>query len=505
MQSLPRKFPRRSRPRRPRRLPRAVAWALLWPVASAAGAIELESCNLSANEGRSEVAAECAVVSVPLDHEHPRGERIALSIAVVAALAEEPAPDPLVVIAGGPGQAATDFFALSHRAFTRVLRHRSVLLIDQRGTGESAPLHCEALENAGLGDGQANAQTLAALAIDCLDTLDADPRFFTTSVAVRDLEVVRAAFGHERLNLYGISYGTRVAQHYLRRFPERVRSVVLDGVAPPTVALGPNAALDSQAALDAVFQRCENDAPCAAAFPGLREQFRDALVRLREQPATVAFTHPRSGEDVDMDIDDLTFAGVVRLLLYSPVTASLLPPLVAAVDAGDHSKLAAQAYAASEAVRDIATGLNYVVLCTEDFPFWGSVDLAAQRATFMGATLVESTQRVCEAWPRGQIDEDFKSPLASTAPTLLLSGELDPITPPRYAELAAADLGNALQMVGAGQGHGMVMVPCMQRVIAEFVDAAEDADGVEALDLALPCLERLRPFPLFVSPLGPGP
>ena len=159
----------------------------------------------------------------------------------------------------------------------------------------------------------------------------------------------------------------------------------------------------------------------------------------------------------------------------------------------------------SEAVRGIATGLNYAVLCTEDRPFWGDVDFAAQRATYMGDTLVELSARVCEAWPAGPIDDDFKSPLESAAPTLLLSGELDPITPPRYADIAAADFGNVLHVVGRGQGHGMVMVPCMRRIIAEFVEVADDASNVDALDIDLSCLERLRPFPLFASPLGPGP
>ena len=482
-----------------------VGLALLSLFASAANAVDLAPCELSANEGRNEVAARCGVVSVPLDYERPDGERIDLAVAVVDALADDPAPEPLVVVAGGPGQAATDFFALSEAAFRRILRYRGVLLVDQRGTGDSAALHCEGLEDSSLGDGETDVESLAALAIDCLRTLEHDPRFFTTSVAVRDLDLVRAALGYERLTLYGISYGTRVVQHYARRFPEHVRSMVLDGVVPPTVSLGPDAALDSQAALDAVFQRCQDDAPCAEAFPNLREQFRAALERLREQPTTVAFAHPRTGEEVDMAIDHLTLAGVVRLLVYSPITASLLPPLIEAVHASDYAKLAAQAYTASEAVRGIATGLNYAVLCTEDHPFWGDVDFAAQRATYMGDTLVELSARVCEVWPAGPIDDDFKSPLTSAAPTLLLSGELDPITPPRYADLAAADLGNVLHVVGRGQGHGMVMVPCMRRIIAEFVEVADDASNVNALDLDLSCLERLRPFPLFASPLGPGP
>ena len=505
---------------------RALCLALVLLAAHLAAAVELAQCFLSANEGRSQAVAQCGVVAVPLNPQTPDGERIELHIAVVEALAEDPAPDPLVVIAGGPGQAATDFFALTERAFRRILRYRSVVLVDQRGTGESAPLNCPSLEEmepsageregpaprkeepaAGVREGElggeSSPEALAAKAIDCLHELKHDPRFFTTSVAVGDLDVVRAALGYETLNLYGISYGTRVAQHYLRRFPERVRSVVLDGVLPTTVSLGPDLALDSQAALDQVFERCHADDACAAAFPNLREQLGTVLARLREQPAQTTFAHPRTGERTEADVDHLTMAGVVRLLVYSPITASLLPPLIEAVHDGDYAKLAAQAYAVNETMRDIAVGLNYAVLCTEDHPFWGAIDDAAQRATYMGATLVETTRLVCDTWPAGEIDADFKAPLASETPVLLLSGELDPITPPRYAETAAAQFPNALNLVGAGQGHGMMMVPCMQGIVGDFLELAPSASDVAAIDLS--CLERLRPFPLFVSPLGPGP
>lgn len=481
---------------------RALCLALVLLAAQLAVAVELATCFLTANEGRSQAVAQCGVVAVPLNPQIPDGERIELHIAVVEALAEDPAPDPLFVIAGGPGQAATDFFALTERAFRRILRYRSVVLVDQRGTGESAPLNCPSLEEMELG-GESSPQALAAKAIDCLHELKHDARFFTTSVAVGDLDIVRAALGYETLNLYGISYGTRVAQHYLRRFPERVRSVVLDGVLPTTVSLGPDLALDSQAALDRVFERCQADDACAAAFPNLREQLGIILARLREQPAQTTFAHPRTGERTEADVDHLTMAGVVRLLVYSPITASLLPPLIEAVHDGDYAKLAAQAYAVSESMRDLAVGLNYAVLCTEDHPFWGAIDDAAQRATYMGATMVETTRRVCDTWPAGAIDADFKAPLASETPVLLLSGELDPITPPRYAELAAAQLANALNLVGAGQGHGMMMVPCMQGIVSDFVDLAPSASEAAAIDLS--CLERLRPFPLFVSPLGPAP
>lgn len=461
---------------------------------------ELRPCHLTANEGRQEVEALCGTLAVPLDPNAPEGERIDLFVAIVEALAEEPRPDPLVVLAGGPGDAATRFFAMSEAAFSRTLRRRDVLLVDQRGTGNSAPLHCEELQQASRLDlSGADVDSVVELALDCLRKMANDPRFFTTSLAVADLDLVREALGYERLNLYGISYGTRVAQHYLRRFPQRVRSVVLDGVLPTQVALGPDIALASQAALDALFERCRAEAACAAAYPQLQHRFNATLERLREAPVDVSFNHPRTGATTDMAVDHTVLAGVVRLLLYSPQTASLLPPLVEAAHLGDYRQWAAQATVIDEALGELAVGLNYAVMCTEDVPFWASVDMAAQANTYLGTTLVEVTRGVCETWPAGFMDEGFKQPIESDAPILLLSGELDPITPPRYAELAAQSLTNAMSVVASGEGHGMLTVPCLQHVMAEFLEMADPS----ALDLS--CVERIGPIPLFTSALGPAP
>lgn len=463
-------------------------------------ALELVPCDLTAGKGRLEVDAQCGMLAVPLDPDDPSGVSIELFVAVVEALAEDPAPDPLTVIAGGPGDAATRFFAMAQNAFARILRYRDIVLVDQRGSGQSVPLRCANLDAMGiLDDASVDADTLVELALDCLANLAFDPRFFTTSVAVQDLERIRAALGYPQLNLYGISYGTRVAQHYLRRFPNRTRSVVLDGVVPATASLGPDIALDSQAALDALFARCRNDAACQAAFPNLRVRFQSVRDRLQKEPVEIAFGHPRTGEPVTTTINHFVLAAVVRLLVYSPPSSGLLPVLVEAAYEGDYEALAAQAHILSENLEGLAAGLNYAILCTEDQPFWGELDLDAQRRTYLGSTFVEVLGRVCEAWPRGVLDADFKQPVASDAPVLLLSGELDPITPPRYASLVAAHFANAVNIVGRGQGHGMLTLGCVQRLMASFVESA----APQSLDLA--CVERIRPFPLFVSPMGPAP
>ena len=467
--------------------------------APANASIDLAPCDLTDHEGRREVDAQCGTLAVPLDRGDPEGETIELAIAVVPALAEQPAPDPLVVIAGGPGEASTRFFVAVEAAFSRISRHRDILLIDQRGTGGSAPLRCDDLDDDPFLAGGTDAEALVDAGVECLANLDHDPRFFTTSAAVADLEQVRSALGYEQLNLYGVSYGTRVAQHYLRRFPDRTRSVILDGVVAPDIALGPDVALYSQAALDALFDRCAADADCQAAFPDLRRRLETVLDRLENAPVALTFDHPRTGNPMQVVVDHWMLAGVVRLLVYSPQSASLLPVLIDAAFAGDYRAVATHALIVSESMGDLAVGLNYAVVCTEDIPFATDVDLGALDDTYMGTAFLEITTRVCEHWPRGVVDDDLRDLVTSDIPVLLLSGELDPITPPDYAHRVAARLGNAVEVIGRGQGHGMLMVGCSQHLMAEFVDEADPGS------LDLDCVDRMRPFPLFTSRMGPGP
>ena len=465
-----------------------------------AAALELLPCKLTAVGGRYEVSARCGELPVPLDPSQPDGERLGLHVAVVPALAEDSLPDPLVVIAGGPGDAATRFYAAMAGAFTSVARRRDIVLVDQRGTGQSAPLHCPGLDAEGLdwGVGDSVDETVA-LTLACLDDLDHDPRFFTTSVAAQDLELVREALGYAQFNIYGVSYGTRVAQHYLRRHPERTRSLVLDGLVPASVALGPDTALESQVALDATWARCEANGSCNAAFPDIRARFDAVMRRLDEAPATVTVPHPASGQPTPLVLTRTIAAGVVRLLVYSPQSAAMLPVLVNDAFERRYDRLAAQALMLAEGIGELAYGLNFAVVCTEDVPFWGEVDLEAQRRTYMGTMFVEALAKVCERWPAGVMDEGFKAPVESDVPVLILSGEKDPITPPRYVSLATPFLANHVEVVGPGQGHGMLAVGCVPHLVAEFVDAPEPSE----LDSA--CAERIVPFPPFISPLGPAP
>ena len=482
----------------PARIRRLAALGLVAGAAYAAG-LELSECDLKDEGGRLEVDALCGTLAVPLDPGDPDAEAIELFVAVVEASAEQATPDPLVVFADGPGAAATQFFVRAKRAFARILRDRDVVLVDQRGTGRSAPLRCDGSRYAALLAG-GDARSAVDAGIACLDELKYDPRFFTTSAGVADLERVRAALGYEQLNLYGLSYGTRVAQHYLRRHPNRVRSVVLDGVLPPDLPLGPELAVASQTVLDALFARCAADDACGAAFPGLDRHFSALLDRLSTAPAELTLEHPRTGEPEEMVLNRWLFARVVRLLLGTSRGASLLPVLIDAAHAGDYRGLATQALLLGEdRAALVATGLEYAVLCTEDAPFYGDADAAARADTFAGSTLVDIVAGVCAHWPRGLVDDDLREPLAGGTPVLVLSGEFDPVAPPHLARRAVARLTDVVHVVGRRRAHGMLFDRCAQRVMAAFVKAADPA----ALDLD--CVDRMGSLPLFASHMGPGP
>ena len=337
------------------------------------------------------------------------------------------------------------------------------------------------------------------MTLECLDLLEHDPRYFTTSNAVRDLDRVRDALGYEELNIYGVSYGTRVAQQYMRVYPERARAAILDGLAPASIALGPDTALESQKALDALFERCETDTACSSAFPDFRDQFYGLIDRLDAESVEVTFTHPRSGATTTFPFGRATLAGAVRLLIYSPTTSSMLPVLINEAARGHFEPLAALASSTAESIGEMAQGLNFSVLCTEDAPYWGSIDRAAQAETYMGSVFMDVLLEVCKTWPKGPMDTGFKTALESDIPTLILTGEFDPITPARYVPFAAPHLTNHIEVLAKGQGHGMLAIGCIPQLMSKFIDEPDP----RALDVS--CAERITAFPLFTSPLGPAP
>jgi pimeloyl-ACP methyl ester carboxylesterase len=478
----------------------AASLLLCLPPPALSQTLELTPCRITAGPAYRSIKARCGEMQRPENPADASSPEITLRVVVVPALNLTPEPDPVVPIAGGPGQSTVQFYAASESAFAPLRRNRDILLVDQRGTGDSAPMDCELDED--VVTGSYSPELTLELTRKCLDTLPHDPRYFTTSVAVTDLEAVRAALGYPSLNLYGISYGSRVAQHFARRYPEVTRTVILDGVVPPQVSLGPEIATESQKAIDRVFTRCAADAACNLRFPALAESFAGLVTALRTEPVIVSTPDPNTGRHEEIAFGSDEFAAALRLLAYHPNTIALLPLLIHEAATGNWVPLASQYQMTSVSLSEsIFIGMHNAVVCSEDVPFYdrAAFDTDGLAASYIGPVQLEAIETICSVWPAGPVDDEFKVPVETSTPFLLLSGDADPITPPRYAELAAVDLGNALHLIGKEQGHGQLGVGCMPNLLDEFVTSASPA----AIDAG--CLERAFVMPFFLDFSGPQP
>ena len=452
----------------------------------------------------------CGVVRRALDAARPTGPVLDIHFMVVPAVARRRLPDPVFLLAGGPGQSATALAPAVLPLLARLNNRRDLVFVDQRGTGRSAPLLCQDRSGAPLAE-PADLDAQLAQLRRCLTQLSTtspltsadDLRFFTTTIAMQDLDAVRARLGAERINLVGASYGTRAALEYARLFPQRLRRSVLDGVAPPDMVLPVSGGVDSQAAFDAMLTDCERSPTCQRAHPTLRA---DWLALLGSLPKPVSAIHPLTGQRETFTLDADRVLSAVRGPLYVPSLAAGLPRAIGEAAQGRYEALLGLADAlASRRGGTLAMGMHFSVLCAEDAPRMASAEAAAAAVQGVAPTVSSAApfadhaamlyQRACAFWPRGTLPEAFyKLPVASTA-TLLLSGGLDPATPPRHADRVARALGAKVRQVTvANAGHGLLGIGCVRDVMFRFIDATEDA---AALAVDASCVDGVPRPPAF--------
>lgn len=469
-------------------------------VSTQVGRVPFTECRVSDPSGTRHRNLECGWFEVPEDYSDPEGKKITLFIGRLKAAGNKAEEDPLILIEGGPGGAPSESFIFPGRGFDKIQQQRDIYLIDQRGTGKSNPLRCPTLTEFAF---DFSVEKIRELAQECLAQLPGDPQFYTTSVAVRDLDRIREALGYDQWNIYGVSYGSRVAQHYLRRFPEATRAVILDGVVYPSLNLGPDIALQSQRALRQLIERCAGSDECRQQYPDLEEGIKRLFTQLKNNPLTVEVNNFSTGRKETIEFTELHLVAVVRFALYSPASAAILPVMLHEAYANNNFEpLARNALEYSAALETaISIGMHNSVVCTEDIPFIdeSALNKAALENTYMGTEAIDSMLAMCEVWPRGVLDEDFKLPVVSDKPVLLLSGGADPITPPEYAEKAAEQLSNSKHIVVPGHGHGISYLGCVPILMAKFIENA-------SLDnLRTDCLEKQEPNPFFIDFNGPAP
>lgn len=437
----------------------------------------------------------CGSYQVWEDREAASGRTVTLNIAVLPALRARPQPDPVFYLVGGPGGAATRRAASLWDSWMR--RERQVVLVDLRGTGESNPLMCD------LAGGPDDAQGYLANGFEDLQALrrcreelaqSADARLYTLPIAMDDLDEVRSALGYERIDVVAGSWGTRAALLYLRRHPESVRAMVLNGIAPVSAPYGLTIAEDAQRSLDLVLRECAEDPSCDGAFPQVTTELEIVFERLAHAPATAEIRDPHSGESVSVAFSRQAFAEGLRYLLSSVSGTRYTPWVIHEAHAGRFNLLAQDLVDTYAFFADrLAMGELLTVVCAEDVWRIDPADIPARtRGTFMGDTRVRQILAACEVWNTRPVPASYGEPVASAAPVLLWSGTLDPRNPPDWGEEAARHLEKSLHLV----------VPGAHVVFGECVDSISEAflnkGSVKGLETQ--CIREIELPPFEVSP-----
>jgi pimeloyl-ACP methyl ester carboxylesterase len=414
----------------------------------------------------SRVSEECGALSVFEDRAAGRGRKIDIHFVVARANAS-PARQAVFLFAGGPGEGSADMAGGAAGWLSSLRATLDLVFVDQRGTGQSHPLSCPSLaetDPAAIFGHVFNPAVVAR----CRETLgrDADLTKYTTDLAVADVDDVRTALGYERISLYGVSYGTRMAQEYLKRFPSRVRSVVLDGVVPFDVAIPVTYAASAQQSLERVFAACAATPSCRSAYPHPAADFERVLHRFDRGSVQVRVnSNGAGGPTVSMSRGDFGYA--VRGLLYNNVTSRLAGMLARAADSGDLGEFATAYWLRARSIdRAVADGLHLSVFCAEDVPFATDREIAAATTgTFLGRYLFDEYRAACRGWPRAPLAADARTPVVSPRPTLLLSGAFDPVTPPAFGDRVARSLSMSLKIVSPLDAHGAAFGCAMPAVL----------------------------------------
>ena len=485
------------------RLAASAGLALLGGVLGSVQAQGLSECRVAGIRN----SVQCGVIQRALDPARPDGPRIDIHYVVAPAMARRKLPDPVFVLAGGPGQSATQIAPSMLALLSRLNNRRDIVFVDQRGTGRSAPLECDDPQREALAD-QADPDRQFKLLMRCKNSLlklpyiqkESDLGFFTTTLAMQDLDAVRRQLGAERVDLIGASYGTRAGLEYLRAFPGAVRRAVLDGIAPPDMALPASFSTDGQASLDALLAACDAEPACRRDHPNLGADWAALLQGL---PKQVTAPHPLTGRPETFTLTREMLLAAVRGPLYGPALAAALPAAIGDAAQGRYEGiLGLGAILASRKGVKLAMGMHFSVICAEDLP---RLARSADRpGTDFGGEFAAMYQRMCNAWPRGAVPEAFYDVGPSRAPVLLLSGGVDPATPARHGERMARALGPAAQhVVVPNAGHGVMAIGCMRDVVYRFIDAADDKDA-SAVDAS--CVKAIpRPAAFAPVSLSAGP
>lgn len=444
----------------------------------------LEPCFLAGIKEK----VKCASFDVPLDYGNPESGMITLHATIIPAKSSSPAPDPFFVFAGGPGQAAGDYGLLVRLAFDPILAKRDIVLLDQRGTGRSAGIRC---------DSDLIPETfeeMTELAAECRQNAAIDVRHITMENVVRDAEEVRASLGYPTLNLWGGSYGTRTVALYLRRYPERVRSIIVDGVLPPDVPLFLSAPVSAERAKRKIAEDCAASPVCAERFPNFEADVDALVAKAKAGGLKYVGRDPLSGEPLEMTLMYGLVVEALRGSFYAADSTIYIPLVVDMAAKGNLQPLVASLLGGTAVSESMYVGTTYSILCGDEIPRVTAEEVAkAAEGSFAGDSYYRYWKAGCDGWSSTLAEADALTPIKSDVPALVLSGDLDPVTPPSMGEHLVQGFPNGRHIVVPGTGHNTGHVACMPGLMRDFVETLDAG----ALDTS--CLDHLKRLPLAVG------
>ncbi len=472
---------------------------LLFSVGNIAQPIQFSHCDKDDNK-HFIFGAECGSISIALDHSDNADGTLDIYVMRIPALSRSNKP-PIFFIAGGPGQASSDLAKTFRYQFSHLLTDHDFVFVDQRGTGRSHALNCD-IDPQKYAHLPSSAQEKLSINShrECLENYDHNTSLFNTGQAVVDLELIRKAMSYPKIFLWGGSYGTRVIIEYLRHYGDAVRGAILDGLAPVQIQLPNHTEEDANRALEMILQRCESTPACNQSFPHLKKNWLTLMENLQSETTSTALKHPRTEKEQEVFIDHIALSAWVRAALYNRELSALLPLAMHSAISGDYAKLYSMQALGFEGIdKNISEGMHFTILCAEDRSY--SLKNPAEKTQLerlLHLPSAESFEEMCALYPLTKVADSYFSPLESEVPSLLLSGGLDPVTPPKWAELVKLTLPSSRHVVAPGGHHIVSTLGCIPRIIGEFVESPEQLKSVD-----MSCVEKIKPLDFFIDIAGP--
>lgn len=399
-----------------------------------------------------------------------KGRKIKLNVEVLPAKDLVNKADPMFIVMGGPGQAATDLISFFSEIFQAINEKSDLVFVDQRGTGKSNPLQLKSVYDE-LQDYFKDDFVDKVIVSKSVEMLSKDNNLscYGTLNAIMDLENVRKVMGYNKINLYGTSYGTRVAIAYINKFSDRVRTATLKGLVPHDLVIPFYFAEDAQRSLDLLISDCKHNQMCNLIYTNFEDELKTLFQT--KLPARIEVLNPdtkkREAVELTKDIVALNF----RVLLMSPSTTRNIPFLVTEFNKGNYEPLASIILTIKKSyLKGVYDGMTLCVICHEDYPALSRLTKATDHETFLGDYWIRRVTNACEVWnPKKRVVKKEKITKQDT-PVLLISGHRDGATPPKYGEDVLSYFPNGRHMVVNVGSHSFDgMRNCVENIICDFV------------------------------------